>query len=86
MVSKKGSRIVNQVYIDPEDEYADALVGAKLCLGGAIKYKLRAGMESHITTDWLEEKVIPNIAKRYSRDRGLIRNLGLAMLFIMLDE
>ena len=85
-VSKKGSRIVNQVYIDPEDEYADAFVGARLCLGSAIKYKLRANVESRITTDWLAEKVIPNIARRYSRDRGIIRNLGLAMLFVMLDE
>ena len=48
-VSEKGSRIVNAVYIDPEDEYADAFVGSKLCLGGPIKYVEDARLSSHIT-------------------------------------
>ena len=55
-VSKKGSQIVNQVYIDPEDEYADAFVGARLCLGSAIKYKLRGGCREphHHRLAWRE--------------------------------
>jgi hypothetical protein len=85
-VSKKGSRIVNAVYIDPEDEYADAFVGSKLCLGGPVKYKVKEGLAAHITTEWLSENVVPNIARRYEGDNGLIRNLGLAMLFVVLDE
>jgi hypothetical protein len=85
-VSKKGSRIVNSVYIDPEDTYADAFVATKLCLGGPVKYKLKEEIATHITTEWLEEHVIPNIARRYPSDRGLIRNLGLAMLFVLMDE
>ena len=85
-VSKKGSRIVNAVYIDPEDEYADAFVATKLCLGGPIKYKVKDELASHITTNWLAEFVIPNIANRYVGDQNLIHNLGLAMLFIIMDE
>ena len=38
-VSKKGSKIVNQVYIDSEDIYADALCASVLALGGPIKYR-----------------------------------------------
>jgi hypothetical protein len=43
-------------------------------------------MASHISNDWLAEHVVPNIAKRYQGDHGLIQNLGLALLFVMLDE
>ena len=85
-VSKKGSRIVNAVYIDPEDEYADAFVASKLCLGGPIKYKLKDELAGRITTEWLEEHVIPNISKRFSADRGLVHCLGLAMLFVIMDD
>jgi hypothetical protein len=85
-VAKKGSRIVNAVYIDPEDVYADASVASNLCLGGPIKYKVREEVASHITTEWLSEHVVPSIAKRYSNDVQFVRNLGLALLFAMLDN
>lgn len=84
-VAKKGSRIVNSVYIDPEDEYADASVASNLCLGGPIKYKLHDQLAGHITTDWLGEHVVPNIAKRYAGDPSLVRSLGLAMLYALMD-
>jgi hypothetical protein len=84
-VAKKGSRIVNSVYIDPEDMYADASVASNLCLGGPIKYKVKEAVATYITTEWLSHHVVPSIARRYSNDLQLIRNLGLATLFAMLD-
>ena len=83
---KKGSRIVNQVYIDPEDMYADAFVASKLALGGPIKYKLLPQLEAYVTTEWLSEHVVPNIAQRFSEDAAMIRTLGLAMLWLCLDD
>jgi len=85
-VQKKGSRIVNGVYIDPEDVYSDAVCASKLALGGPIKYKLKEGMGPHITTAWLKTNVVPSMGQRYSQDEGLIRNLGLAMLWLVFDE
>jgi hypothetical protein len=86
-VNKKGSRIVTGVYIDPEDIYADAVCASKLSLGGPIKYKLKEeDIASHITTPWLAEHVVPNIAKRFSEDPQLIKNLGLAYLWLCLDK
>jgi hypothetical protein len=74
------------VYIDPEDIYADAVCASKLALGGAIKYKLKSEVAASITTSWIAENVIPNIAKRFSTDLMLVKNLGLAMLWLALDE
>jgi len=85
-VQKKGSRIVNGVYIDPEDQYADAICASKLALGGAIKYKVKDEMGPYITTAWLTDNVVPSIGKRYAQDVSLIRNLGLAMLWLACDE
>ena len=85
-VNKKGSRIVTGVYIDPEDIYADAVCASKLSLGGPIKYKLKEEVASHITTAWLSEFVVPNIAKRFSADPQLVKNLGLAYLWLCLDK
>jgi hypothetical protein len=73
---KKGNRIVTAVYIDPEDEYADVSTASSLCLGGAIKYKLKDTIASQITTDWLAENVVPNIAKRFTEDRMLFAALN----------
>jgi hypothetical protein len=85
-VPKKGSRIVNAVYIDPEDIYADAFVGSKLCLGGPIRYKVEEAVAAQINTDWIGEHVVPSIAKQYGRDHKLIDNLGMAMLYVIMDE
>ena len=30
--------------------------------------------------------VVPSIASRYPTDRGLVQNLGLALLFVVLEE
>jgi hypothetical protein len=84
-VAKKGNRIVSSVYIDPEDVFADASVAANLCLGGPIKYKLHEAVAGHITTDWLGDNVVPYIAQRYEDDLQMVRTLGLALLFVMLD-
>ena len=83
---KKGSRIVNGTYIDPEDVYADALVASKLALGGPIKYKLKESIAAGITDSWLGEHVVPNIGKQFKHDNGLVRNLGLALLWAVFDE
>ena len=82
--NKGENRVVSAVYISPEDQYADASVASKLCLGGPIKYKVKPELAGHITTEWLAEHVVPNIAKRYN-DNGLIKNLGLALLWAVLD-
>jgi hypothetical protein len=83
-VAKKGSRIVNAVYIDPEDMYADASAAANLCLGGPIKYKPKQSVARYITTEWLAQHVVPSIAKR-KNDLQLVRNLGLAYLFVIME-
>ena len=85
-VIKKGSRIVNQVYIDPEDLYADAVAASKLAMGGPIAHKLKDGIATHVTISWLGHNVIPNVAARYGGDHSLIKNLGLAMLWLIMDE
>jgi len=83
-VAKKGSRIVNAVYIDPEDMYADASAASNLCLGGPIKYKPKPAVADYITTEWLAAHVVPSIAKR-KNDLQLVRNLGLAYLFVIME-
>jgi hypothetical protein len=85
-VNKKGSRVVTGVYIDPEDIYADAVCASKLALGGAIKYKLKSSVAGSITTGWLADNVVPSIAKRYADDLQFVHNLGLAKLWLALDE
>ena len=85
-VMKKGSRIVNQVYINPEDVFADAFVASLLAIGGPIKYKVKAAVGNHISTQWLADNVVVNIAKRWPEDEGLLRNLGLALLWLAHDE
>ena len=84
-VAKKGSRIVNAVYIDPEDTYADAVVASKLALGGPIKYKVKAEVSSVITLPFLSEHVVPRIAQRFPQDPKLIQAFGVAMLWLALD-
>ena len=85
-VMKKGSRIVNQVYISPEDIYADAHVASLLAIGGPIRYKSKQAVGKYITTKWLADNVVVNIAKRFTEDESLIRNLGLALLWLAHDE
>jgi hypothetical protein len=85
-VTKKGSQIVNKVYIDPEDVYADALCASVLAIGGPIHYKVKPALSHHVTANWLAVHVVPGIAKRKTQDLGIIRNLGLALLWLAHDE
>jgi hypothetical protein len=85
-VAKKGSRIVNGVYIDPEDVFADAFVASKLAFGGPIKYKLKAEVAAHITKEWLATNVIPSVGAGFHGDASVVTNLGLAMLWLAMDE
>jgi hypothetical protein len=85
-VQKKGSQIVNKVYIDPEDLYANALCASVLALGGPIKYKLKKGLEGCITVAWLADHVVPNIGRRFAEDQSLLSLLGLSMLWLARDE
>jgi hypothetical protein len=85
-VTKKGSRIVNQVYIDPEDVYADAFCASILAIGGPIKYKLKVGVMDVCNARWIADNVVPNISKRFPEDTRLINNLGLALLWLAFDE
>jgi hypothetical protein len=84
--SKKGSQIVNKTYISPEDLYADAKCATALAIGGPIRYKVKDLMKTVITEEWLSTHVIPNIARRYANDHKLIWNLGLAFLWMALNE
>ena len=85
-VVKKGSRIVNQVYINPEDVYADAHVASLLAIGGPIVYKVKEDVGKEITLKWLADSIVPNISKRFGEDECLIRNLGLCVLWLAHDE
>jgi hypothetical protein len=85
-VTKKGSQIVNKVYIDPEDVYADALCASVLAIGGPIHYKVKPALSRHVTANWLAVHMVPGIAKRKTQDLGIIRDLGLALLWLAHDE
>jgi len=80
---KRGRRVVFR-YIDPGQLYTDAKVASLLCMGGPIKYKLKAGVE--ISDDWLFQHVVPNIRQRYPNDLNLCKILALAILFAVLDK
>jgi hypothetical protein len=62
--------------------WPDAKTAGLLCVGGPIKYKFKSG--TGITTDWILENVVPNIAKYYSCQ--LAEVLGTAMLWAMWDD
>ena len=85
VTKKKGSRIVNQVYIDLEDVYANAFVASVLAIGGAVKYKPKASVAAAITPQWLADNVVPNTGKRFADDAGLVKNFGLAPLWLAHD-
>ena len=85
-VSKKGSKIVNKVYIDPEDLYADAFCASVLALGGPVKYKLKQGLAGQIDTRWLADNVVPHIAKRFADDEAFVSMMGICMLWLALDD
>ena len=49
--------------VDTSVPYPDAKVCAALCIGGAIKYKIRKGAGVDMT--WILKNVFPNIAKNH---------------------
>ena len=78
----QGQRVVFR-YIDVKQLTIDAKVAGVLCVGGPIKYKLKAGV--NLTDDWLFDNVVPNIRRRYPNDSRLCRVLATALLYGALD-
>ena len=71
-------------YVDLEDQYTDAKVAGMLCVGGPCSYRLRDGVD--LSNEWLFEKVVPNIRRRFPGDGSLCRCLALALLHAALDH
>ena len=69
-------------YIDVELPYPDAKVAATLCVGGPIKYSIRA--ESGISDDWILRHVCPQIESKFPRKTSIV--LGRALLWAIYDE
>jgi Transcriptional activator of glycolytic enzymes len=78
-----GNKVVYR-YIDRQLPYYDAYVAAVLCVGGAIKYALKDGVE--ISDHWLFTNVVPKIRHKFEQDNGLCRVLALSLLFGCLDD
>jgi hypothetical protein len=78
----QGQRVVFR-YIDVKQLTIDAKVAGVLCVGGPIKYKMKAGVT--LTDDWLFENVVPNIRCRYWNDSRLCKVLATALLFAAMD-
>jgi Transcriptional activator of glycolytic enzymes len=78
----QGQRVVFR-YIDVKQLTIDAKVAGVLCVGGAIKYKMKEGVS--LTDDWLFENVVPNIRRRFPNDSRLCKVLATALLFGAMD-
>jgi len=72
-------------YIDCKQNYIDAKVASKLCVGGPVKYAIKDGVEG-ITNEWLYEYVVPSIRLRFENDNRLCKILGLSLLYAALTE
>jgi hypothetical protein len=58
----------------------DAMLASMLAVGGPVRYKLKA--DSHVTPDFMLDRVVPNISAFYSEESNYIGNvLGPAVLF-----
>ena len=82
---KRGGKIVF-IYIAPKKAFKDAKVCACLCIGGPVKYRLKEGLSSSITQEWLFEHVVPRIRQRYSSDNKLCNVLGIALLYACMSD
>jgi len=82
---QKGGRVVFR-YVNIQQEYEDAKVAARLCRGGAMRYKGKDAVANAVTDAWLCEHVVPNIHHRYPNDHRLCRVLGIALLYICLSS
>ena len=78
---KKNTRQVD-TYIDPSLPYPDAKVASVLCIGGAIKYMLREGLD--VDDVWVAEHVVPNINTGFGA--AVAKCLGLAFLWCCFDN
>lgn len=63
MEGKTNERVVNK-YINPEQLPIDAKVAGILCVGGPVKYQLKAN--SHATKAWIRRHVVPGITATFS--------------------
>ena len=76
---KKNGRIVNR-YISVEQLPTDAKVAGVLCVGGAVKYSVKAG--SHVTQRFLREVVCPGIDAFFvDESNNIAEVLGAALLW-----
>ena len=72
-------------YIDVKQEFIDAKVASKLCIGGPVKYSLKKGVEG-ITHEWIYTHVVPSIRSRFENDNRLCYVLGLSLLYAAMTE
>jgi hypothetical protein len=79
----QGNKVVFR-YIDVKQLTIDAKVAGILCIGGAVKYKFKSGV--NLTDEWLFTNVCPKIRARYPHDSRLCKVLAMAMLWCALDQ
>ncbi|KAL7545057.1 hypothetical protein ACHAWF_008422 [Thalassiosira exigua] len=82
---KRGGKIVF-LYIRHKKAYEDAKVCASLCIGGPVKYALKAGVDGSFTQQWLFDSVVPHTRRRFANDAQLCNVLGLAVLYACLSD
>jgi hypothetical protein len=83
---KRGGKQVF-IYISFKKAYEDAIVCATLCIGGPVMYRLKEGSAGDtITPEWLFEKVIPNIRRRFPHDTRLCTILGTVLLYACMSD
>jgi hypothetical protein len=78
----KSQKRIFATYIGTCLPYPDAKVVSVLCIGGAVKYKIRRG--SRLTDDWILRHVVPHTAQLMSRQVALI--LGKALMWGLMDD
>jgi hypothetical protein len=49
-----------------------------------VRYKFKEGL--NLDDNWLFENVVPNMRAAYPTDNKLCRNLGLALLYTVMDD
>ena len=81
---QRNGRTVNR-YISPEQLPTDARVASILCVGGAVRYKVKS--DSRVTSLFMQEVVVPGIFSRYSDESNQIASvLAPALLWAAHNE
>lgn len=81
----RNKKTVVDRYIDVTLQYSDAKVAAALCIGGAVKYKLKEA--AGITEAWLLQNVVPNIERRFpAEDSHFAATLAVPILWACLQD